>query len=54
MKNPKQVYKKRKDLTPRIICESSWHEEVKLKHFKKCPICKSISYHLEPYKRDKK
>ena len=27
------------------VCESEWHEQVKLRKFEQCPICKSKSIH---------
>lgn len=28
------------------ICETKWHQEIELKKFQECPICKSEAYHL--------
>lgn len=28
------------------ICGTTWHEEIELKPFQKCPKCKSEAYHL--------
>lgn len=32
-------------LTKRI-CETTWHEEIELKKFQRCPRCHSEAYHL--------
>ena len=34
-----------KEIPTKTICESDWHEEIELRHFEKCPKCKSEAYH---------
>ena len=28
------------------VCECDWHEEIELKKYQECPICKSPSFHM--------
>lgn len=39
------VIEEKRDLRPRRICESEWHEPIELEKFQKCPRCNSEAYH---------